>query len=224
MKTIKSFGCSFIYGTDLIDADLKGPNAVIGFGPSNSTWPALIANQVGFAYKCHALPGQGNFKIFCDIVANSYHDDQSIFLINWTWIDRFDYVDTHERWATLRPSEEGSLQDYYYRNFHSQLKDMITSASYIISAAEHLNSLNCPYIMTFMDYNLLTPLNPKWHNPRYLEVMQQKLQTVLTNFEGKNFLDWSQTRNFRISDDWHPLEDAHQAAADYLLPLVQKLL
>jgi hypothetical protein len=219
MTTIKSFGCSFIYGSELHDINLEYPTA-----PSYSTWPALIAKKLELDYECYAGPGQGNFKIYCDILANSYHNDQSVYLINWTWIDRFDFVDSNETWQSLRPAEEAVLEQFYYRNFHSQLCDMISSASYIVSAIDHLNSLNCQYVMTYMDYNLLTPVDPNWHDPKYLEVLQHKLSKILVNFDDKNFLDWSQKNNFEISSQWHPLEQAHSAAADYWLPAVKKLL
>jgi hypothetical protein len=219
MTTLKSFGCSFIYGSDLKDINLEALSQ-----PSVSVWPAVIAKNLNLNYECYALAGQGNFKIYCDILANSYKNDDSVYLVNWTWIDRFDFVNHLEQWKTLRPSETSQLEKVYYQNFHSQLCDMISNASYIISAAEHLQSLNCPYVMTHMDHNLLMPIDPGWHDPRYLEVLQQKLQGILVDFDGDNFLDWSRKNNYPISDSWHPLEDAHRAAADYWLPTVKSLL
>jgi hypothetical protein len=219
VKTLKSFGCSFIYGSEL-----PGESYEEIHSPSMFSWPALIAENLKITYECYASPGAGNFKIYCDILANSYVNDQSIYLINWTWIDRFDFINQNEIWQTLRPAENTELEKFYYRNFHSQLHDMISNSSYIVSAAEHLTSLNCPYIMTYMDNNLLVPIDPTWHDPRYLEVLQTKLKNTLVNFDGKNFLDWSREKKYKISDSWHPLEDAHQAAADYWLPAVQKFL
>jgi hypothetical protein len=216
MKTIKSFGCSFVYGSDLIDSTDSDY--------SRFTWPGLIASNLDLEYYCTAQPGQGNFKIFCDILANSYANDQSIYLINWTWIDRYDYIDLHENWQTLRPSESLDVEKFYYRHLHSQLSDMIFSSSFIVAAAEHLQSLNCPYIMTYMDHNLLTTIDSNWHDPRYVEVLQQKLRKILVNFDGKNFLEWSSANNFAVSKSWHPLEAAHKAAADYWIPAVKKLL
>lgn len=224
MKTLKSFGCSFVYGTGLQDSNLEPTDFVTGYTPSVLTWPALIAKNLNLNYECYALPGQGNFKIYSDILANSYQDEDSVFVINWTWANRFDYVDLEGYWKTLRPAEENSEQIFYYRHLHSQLCDMISSASYIVSAAEHLRSLNCPYVMTCMDNNLLTPIDPNWHDPRYLEVLQQKLKDILVNFDGQNFLDWSRTHCYPVSDTWHPLEQAHRAAADYWLPKIKQLL
>jgi hypothetical protein len=221
MTKLKSFGCSFIYGSDLLGVDRQRrdePNS------SQETWPALIAKKLNLDYECHAWPGQGNFKIFCDILANSYRNDDSVYVVNWTWIDRFDYVDSQEHWNTLRPAQENELQDFYYRNLHNQLNDMISSASWIVSAAEHLRSLERPFVMTYMDYNLLTPLDPNWHDPRYLEILQQKLNKILKNFNGLNFLDWSKKHNYEINQAWHPLEAAHRGAADYWLPHIQRLV
>jgi hypothetical protein len=206
MTTLKSFGCSFMTN------DYK------------TAWPELISKKLNLLHECYASPGAGNFKIYCDILANSYKNDGSVYLINWTWIDRFDFVNHLEQWQTLRPAETSQLEKFYYQNFHSQLCDMISNASYIVSATEHLQSLNCPYVMTYMDHNLLMPIDPDWHDPRYLEVLQQKLQKILVDFDGDNFLDWSRKNNYPISKTLHPLEDAHRAAADYWLPAVKKLL
>lgn len=219
MTKLKSFGCSFIFGSELHDVALES-----GMAPSLSTWPALIAEKLNLEYECYARPGQGNFKIYCDILANSYCNDDSIYAINWTWIDRFDYIDSQEQWDTLMPAQENELQNFYYRNLHSQLKDMISSASWIVSAAEHLRSLGLPFVMTYMDYNLLTPVDHNWHDPRYLEILQLKLKDILKSFDGLNFLDWSRQHSYLVSDSWHPLETAHLSAADYWLPKVQQLL
>jgi hypothetical protein len=219
MTKLKSFGCSFIFGDELHDVNLE-----YELDPSSFTWPALIAKNLNLEYECLASPGAGNFKIYCDILANSYYQDDSIYIINWTWIDRFDYINSTENWNTLRPAEENQLQDFYYRNIHSQLCDMVASSSWIVSAAEHLKSLGCPFIMTYMDYNLLTPIDPNWHDPRYLEILQQKLSTILVNFDEVNFLDWSRKQGLDISKNWHPLEDAHRAAAEYWMPAVQKII
>jgi hypothetical protein len=218
MTKLKSFGCSFFYGTDLHDVDFPFPSDV-----SNSTWPALIAQQLGLDYTCYAWPGQGNFKIYCDILANSYGNDDSIYVINWTWMDRFDYVDTQERWQTLRPAQENATQEFYYRNLHSQLQDRIASASWIVSAAEHLTSLGCPFVMTYIDHDLIMPIDKSWHDPRYLEILQKKLSKILVNFEGMNFIDWSRKKSYPVSTGWHPLEAAHAAAAEFWLPHIQSL-
>jgi hypothetical protein len=214
MTKLKSFGCSFFYGSDLSDCT--------NHTPSQLTWPALIAKQLNLNYECWARPGQGNFKIYCDILAHCEQD--SVCLINWTWIDRVDYVDHCETWQTLRPADENALQTFYYKNIHSQIVDMVSNASYIVLAAQHLHEQGIPYVMTYMDHLLFETVDPEWHNPKYVQSLQHKLATTLTNFDKLNFLEWARQHNFPVSATWHPLEAAHQAAADHWLPQIQSLV
>jgi hypothetical protein len=216
MKTLKSFGCSFVYGSDLSDCT--------NHSYSRWAWPALIAKQLKFKYRCLAKPGQGNFKIYCDILANSDTNKDSVFLINWTWIDRYDYIDREENWQTLRPANENHLQRFYYQNLHSQMVDIIQDATYIVAAAKHLQGLQIPYIMTYMDNLLFEPVNSACQNLKYVESLQHKLRNILVDFGDTNFLDWSYKNNFAVSERWHPLEEAHQGAANYWLPIIQNLL
>ena len=218
---LKSFGCSFFYGSDLTDQiNHDWPP----YAHSNLTWPALISKKYQIEYECYAEPGIGNFKILCDVISQASLDDPSIFLINWTWIDRFDFVNNFEQWTTIRPSADTALSDLYYRNFHSQIKDMINSVYYINTAIDFLIERNVPFLMSYMDYTVLEAVDPNWHDPKYLSVIQQKIKKHLINFQGKNFLDWSRDHGFPVSDAWHPLECAHSAAADYMSPFVEKLL
>jgi hypothetical protein len=216
MNTLKSFGCSFVYGSDLPDCT--------DFNCSKLTWPALTADQLDIEYQCHAKPGQGNFKIYADILANSTPQEPSIFVVNWTWIDRFDYVDHRESWQTLRPAEENQLQKFYYRNLHSQIRDMIADATYIVATAQHLQELQIPFFMTYMDSLLFEKVDANWHNPKYVESLQRKLSSILTDFNSLNFLDWSRANNYAVSKRWHPLEEAHRSAAEYHYSAIKNLM
>jgi len=216
---IKSFGCSFIYGSDLSDHTTSSR-----YKFSNSTWPALLAKKYNLRYECYAQPGQGNFKILADIIAEASSDDPALMIVNWTWIDRFDYINDREQWQTLRPAEDTEIEKFYYRNLHSQYRDMLESTYYINTAIDFLKEQNHPFVMTYMDYNILETVNPNWHDPRYLSAIQKKISKYLTDFEGKNLLDWSRDRGFSISDSWHPLEEAHQEAADYMASKIQPML
>ncbi len=85
---LKSFGCSFVYGTDLAD----DPN---GFGKkpaSQLTWPALLAKHFNWDYQCFAKPGIGNLQILARLLDSLAVDQPAFFVVTWTWIDRFDYI------------------------------------------------------------------------------------------------------------------------------------
>ena len=56
---LKSFGCSFIYGSDLLDT-VRPPRAS---RPSRATWPSLYATSLGYNYQNYAQPGSGNLQI-----------------------------------------------------------------------------------------------------------------------------------------------------------------
>jgi len=218
---LKSFGCSFVYGSDLSDhSDAEGPPG----GYSKKTWPSLLANKLNLEYECYAEPGIGNFKILSSIISQGNLNDDSLFLINWTWIDRYDFVNEKEQWVTLMPGDRSDIANAYYRYFYSQIKDMMTSIYAINTAIDFLSERKTPFVMTYMDYTMLEPVDPNWHDPRYLSVMQKKISKHLSDFQGKNFLDWSKSQNFKISDHWHPLEDAHISAADYMFPIVKSAL
>lgn len=198
---VKSFGCSFIYGSDL--------------APGERTWPAILANRAALDYECHAQPGIGNLQILESILAES--TDDCVFLIGWTWIDRFGFVNTvDEQWHTLRPALDHPYADFYFRHLHSQYFDMLTNLIYVKSALDHLQVSRVPFLMTAMDYLMFEPVQPGWHDPRAVTGLQQIVQDHVISFEGFNFLDWSKQQGHAVSEAWHPVAAAHEDAADYL--------
>ena len=218
---IKSFGCSFIYGSDLSD---QVNHDCPPFAYSNLTWPALIAQNLGLDYECTACPGAGNLKILCDVISQASLDDPSVFLINWTWIDRFDFVTDQEQWSTLLPSDDNEVSNTYYKHLHSQIRDMITSVYAVNTAIDFMRERQIHFVMTYMDHTMLEHIDPNWHDPKYVSAIQSKIKNSLIDFDGNNFLDWSRDRGFAISENWHPLEDAHQAAADLMMPRIDAIL
>jgi hypothetical protein len=207
---LKSFGCSFMAGTDLVS-------------PA-STWPAIVANDLNLDYQCYARPGIGNLQIM-ELVLDHCQQDGAIFVINWAWIDRFDFVDVStESWHTLRPALDHTHADFYYRNLHSQYRDMFTNLCYIHTAIHFLISQNQRFIMTYMDYLLFETVDQNWHRSRAVQVLQNKIHPYLKDWQGKNFLDWSRAQGYDISPAWHPQDSAHQAAADYMLPKIDAIL
>ena len=212
---IKSFGCSFIYGTDLLMAS---------YWPSDCTWPALVAKKLSLEYECYAQPGQGNFKIMCDVLNEASLDEDAMYIIGWTYIDRYDFIAQDEKWQTLRPTNNSNVEKFYYKNLHNQWADMVRSLSEINFVVEFLKSRGHKFFMTYMDYSMLDAIDPKWQDPRYLTMMQKMVRTHLNDFEGQNFLDWSREKGYPVSDTLHPLEEAHAAAADYMLPIIESIL
>jgi hypothetical protein len=213
---LKSFGCSFIFGSDLADV---GPDAT----PSQSTWPALLAQQLGHHYECHARPGAGNLQILEKILnQTSNKDGHDLFVIGWTWIDRFDYYNpdynkTRQDWSTIMPVDTNALAKTYYRELHSEYCDKFTCLSYIKLAIDTLNQKGIPFIMTYMDELLF---DQRWHTTPAVLDLQAYIKPHMTTFEGQSFLAWSRANGYSESAAWHPLETAHQAAGEYMIQTI----
>jgi hypothetical protein len=205
--TLKSFGCSFIYGSDLTD--------------TNATWPALLATQLGYSYNCYARPGSGNLQIaerVLNQISNSNSSD--LFVIGWTWIDRFDcYNPNHNNrlwsdWSTIMPVDTTDIAKIYYRDLHSEYRDKLTTLMSIRLVIDTLKQKNIPFVMTYMD-NLI--FDQQWHVTPAVTDLQAYIQPYMTTFDSQTFLDWSRANSYPESRAWHPLEAAHHAASDYMI-------
>ena len=208
---LKSFGCSFIFGNDLPDDN----NGNLYGTVSRYTWPALLARHMGYDYSCYAYPGIGNLRILDRLLLQINSDiNPCFFVINWTWIDRFDHQDTDLNWHTIMPVDSDKNAEFYYRNLHSQYRDKLTTLMAIKLAIDALRQRNLPFIMTYMDELIF---ETQWHAGPGIYDLQEYVKPYLTKFDNKTFLDWSQEKGFPISATLHPLEQAHQAAFEYVV-------
>ena len=206
---IKSFGCSFVFGSELADSGKTRP--------SQLTWPALLAQHVKSDYECYAVPGSGNLQILDQILNQAVASDSATFVIGWTWIDRFDYYQSWPRtlaWKTIMPTDVDNTAQMYYRDLHSEYRDKFTNLGYIKLAVDTLTQKQIPFLMTYMDELLF---DQRWNTSAAVADLQEYVHTYMTKFNGMTFLDWSRKNGYPETQLWHPLEQAHDAAADYLL-------
>ena len=209
---LKSFGDSFIFGTDLDDANDGSTQLLIQ--PSQKTWPARLAQHLGYDYECHAWPGLGHLQI-AERVLNHLECDPALFVISWSWIDRFDHrPDGLDLWNTIRPTCEDSHARYYYKHFHSQYTDKLNTLIYIKTCQDLLKQHGHSMIMTYMDDLIF---ETEWHNSAAITQLQNSIRTHMTAFAGTTFLTWAQDQNFAINEHLHPGEDAHAAATQLLI-------
>jgi len=224
---LKSFGCSFIYGTDLSDCQDS-------VSYSRLTWPSLLSQHLGYDYRCYARPGIGNLRILEKVLSQA--NDSAVgdvFVIGWTWIDRFDYTVVPpetcpdydaaglDQWKTILPADKSKLSQVYYRDVHSQYRDKLVSLTYIKTAIDTLKQKNYPFIMTFMD-NLI--FETRWHLTPAIAELLDYVQPYMSTFDGKTFLEFSEEKKFPISRTLHPLKDAHQAAFELIKPELDAIL
>ena len=219
---LKSFGCSFILGTDL--ADLKTPDQF-----SNLTWPSLLADKFGLSYCCHAGGGHGNLSILDRLSQEIYRDPHALFVIQWTYIDRFDFSDPDGHhynkgindWLTILPGTKSTQADFFYRNIQSEYRDKLTALLYIKTAIDLLRENNCRFLMTSIDKLVLCP---KYQASDIMKVWQRHLISNLVFFEEHDFLTWSKLKGFAMGVTGDPLEEAHAAAAELMAPAIDAIL
>ena len=218
---LKSFGCSFIFGSELSDDGKNGPYTV----GSRLTWPALSAQRLGYSYQCYAKPGSGNFQLMERVLEQATNIEPALYVIGWTWIDRFDYIDElvapwpGSKWNTIMPIDDTELSKTYYKKLHSEYQDKLRSLTAIRVAIDTLKSKNLPFIMTYMDDLMF---DSRWNTSAAVNERQEYILPHMTTFEGQNFLEWSKQHGYPIGTAAHPLEQAHAAAADYMTTVFDK--
>jgi hypothetical protein len=140
--------------------------------------------------------------------------------MQWTWIDRFDYkcdIQHHGKhdWETIRPTQDDVQAQTYYKFYHSEYRDKFATLTCMNTAIAELERRGLPFIMTCLDDLVM---DQTWHFTPGIEILQNSVRPHLKNFEGKNFLAWSQEHDYPISKDLHPLDEAHAQAAKVILP------
>ena len=208
---LKSFGCSFIFGSELSD-----DGSHLNYNQySHMSWPALLAKNIGYEYECYARPGTGNLCILESILSQVEADKNDLYVIGWTWIDRFDYTttDTPFQWRTVMPVDTNTVAETYYKNIHSEYRDKLTTLIYVRTAIDALRASGNRFIMTYMDDLMF---DQRWNTGPSVSALQGYCEPYMTRFENKSFLEYSKEKGFEISQTLHPLEAAHEAAADLI--------
>jgi len=212
MNKLHAFGDSFTFGSDLKDCDTSYGNKI----HSENTWPSLLANSKSLNYVCHAYPGETNQTMVRRFFGNVHLIDSDDFVVvNWTWINRWDFYNTNDnKWEHLRPDTEDNIFfENYIKYFQSELWDKLETLKAINLVQSFLKNKNIKFIMTCIDK---LAFDDRWHCPKYIENLQDIVRDDIQWFEGMGFYDWAKTNNYKISDKWHPLEEAHRDAFKYI--------
>ena len=207
---LKSFGCSFIFGSELSDITNRTKKY------SQLTWPAIIAHRLELDYACYAKPGSGNLQILNNLLDQVAQHRNDVYIINWTFTNRWDYMYAgNNQWHSILPWDTHDCAEFYYRHFQAEHTDKLNNLIWINCAVQALQSVSAKFCMTYMDELLL---DSRWNTGPGIAQLQQRVAPHLNLFDGATFVEWSQQNGYAISSQYHhPLEQAHAAAADYLL-------
>jgi hypothetical protein len=229
-KRVISFGDSFTYGTELSDCvdvpptDLRvlrngsiDNNGDYSLCYSKRTWPALTAKMLNAEYFCNARSGLSNQGIARSLLENlSDYTPDDLLVINWTYISRWEYYDQHEpyknlSWKTIRPDSDCKVSKFYYTHLESELSEKWQSLQLILMTLSVLKLHNISFFTTCQDTLVL---DQTWHVTNYIKAAQREISNDLFWFDEKGFNEWAE--GYPRGDNGHPLEDAHQAAFEYI--------
>lgn len=226
---LKSFGCSFVYGSDLADC----PHGINENNPppSKLCFPALLATENNLDYECYARPAAGNLQILETLLSNIDPHRDDIYLINWTWIDRFSYVSESAKsgshpwnptgWCSILPSDYDDVSRVYYRYLHSQFRDKLETLLLIKSGIDSLLQHGRRFMMTYSDDLIY---ETQWHTSPAIISLQNYIKSYMHDFEGKSFCTWAKHNHFSFSHKGHPLEQCHTSASTLLGPAIDAIL
>jgi len=219
-KKVIAIGDSFTRGDELADCPAQLSKTKCQF--STQTWPALIAKSLNADYDCRAFGGIGNLQTSFKTIGKIKQD--YLYIVNWTWFERFDYVNVViDEWQTTHPKHEDKLDHYFYRNLDSDLWNLFRNLQQIHSTISLLKQHNTDFIMTCLDptYSIKIKdcrpnqaLFQKWDD--VIIDLQEQVLPYIIEFNGMSFLDWAKHNNYQLGPNGHPLEDAHSAAAQYI--------
>ena len=216
IKKVIAIGDSFLAGSEL-----KKPEA---------TWPALFARHCNLKYQCLAQPGHtSQFVLRTLFDTLRTETDPCFFVIHWPSAMRFEYVDRDcDAWIQINPNAvlngnqySTDVQKLYYQHVNSLLGDKWNNLLMIYSAVQALTQTSHCWSMTAVDDFLFAT---DFHNPGYVEFLQQQCQDHVRWFNGMTFLQWSDHHQFTRGPGGHPLEQAHQHAFEYFSPVYTALI
>lgn len=204
---LKSFGCSFIYGSELPDTQF-GRSLV---WPSKKTWPALLASHHSIKYKSFARPGIGNLRIAEQILNECAAAELAVFVINWTFIDRYDYIDS-ENWSTILPGNNDTKSKLYYQNFHSEYCDKLATLTMMKLCVDTMLQHNIKFVMTYTDDLVF---DAQWHSSPAVTLLQNYIKPYCVTFNNKSFIQYAQDLGHEVTPTGHLLDSGHQACFEY---------
>ena len=218
-----AIGDSFTRGDELADCPEQLHEYLFPFQYSQSTWPASIAKLLDCEYECYSLGGIGNQWISWKTADKLQQD--TLVIVNWTWFERFDYIDpATDLWTTTHPRYEDKLNHYFYRNLDSDIWNLYRNLQQMHSSISLLKQNDINFIMTCVDphyganFDYFRPpgsdVSTHWETA--ITNLQAQVKHYIVNFYGYTFLEWAKHKNFKIGPNGHPLEKAHVEAAKYI--------
>lgn len=208
VSKVIAIGDSFLAGTELADP--------------TQTWPGLYATHRDLEYECLARPARTSQFVLRQLFDSLQRESSPCFyMIHWPSAIRYEYVDRdRDVWVQITPHDihdggkhSSEVRSCYYANVNSYLGDKWHNLLMIYAAVQALTSTDHRFAMTTVDDFLY---DSTFHNPGYVDFLQQHTRDHILDFQGHTFTKWAQIHNFPHGAYKHPLEQAHCAAFDLM--------
>jgi hypothetical protein len=226
-------GCSFTYGDDLNDR-------------TKSAWPVVVASRKNIQFVNNAVSGSSNERIVYQIIKNiDRYDSFYIAWTEISRFTRY-FQDNHEVNFNIQLKNSRFEQDWYfldygnlhYRYWYNELFAFKTWLQQVVLLQTYLDAKLKKWIMVNTFDNQIkrwtVDRNQFNNNVKSLLCFDQmddeqlyqehlEIQQLTKQIDLNRFLGWNDTamsdlvRGYPKGQTNHPLEQGHQAIAEYIL-------
>jgi len=218
-KKLIGAGCSFIQGAELGDENSK-------LGYSVDTYPALIAKKLNLSYDCLAYGGASNIGIAKMILDHDIQD--AILMVQWTFESRVGLqlnlkvnpmLKNGINWFDLAPGNWLFRKDIW--SPPKYMRNLATSGFEKFQEDFYKYVGNDETFVLYSDLAMKSVLHHAQQQNAKVFFFTASDRLIGINrcmaFEGKSFIAFAKKHSCPIGKLSHPLHQAHQLAADYIL-------
>jgi hypothetical protein len=196
---------------------------IISFGSSPiinlmgiKTFPNLIAEHIGVEYLCQGKPASGNGKIVRRLINQEYAND--FVIVSWSSVRRYEFK-TAGGWRTYTPVSKGNsfTKEWFAGPGNLEYTEVFMSLKDIILGQQFLTARNIPYLFVMDNSEISASWTYRDSKDPYIENIKSIIDwNKFLFFDGQGFKEWATENNYPYVGT-HPGNEAHVAAADYLM-------
>lgn len=203
-----SFGSSPITGADL--------------PTTGSSFANIVAQQLGLSYLCLAKTISSNTKIARKIITYDGYDSDAV-MVMWSSVNRYEFR-TEQGWRNYAQMDvertgSGFIKEWFAGPASLEYTEIFITLKEILLAQQFLESQQIPYV--FLIDNDQVPTSYTFNSDdAYIKNLRGMINwdNFLT-FDNQGFMPWSRSKGYEFIPplNHHPGQEAHGAAAEYIL-------
>lgn len=202
MRKLWAFGDSYTFGHELSDCPTNLEN-----NPSQLTYAALIAKELGYDYECKAMGYYANNAIARTIIESiDYINKDDLILVMWTFPIRREFM-LDQGLITIGREDDHEFAKHYIKYADLNNNWMIQqSLKDIYMAQELLKNHNYLFLSAVTDLNRAIVIKNNFYSPL---VSRMNIQHWIILDQQLGFHDWSELQlNKKFIG--HPSDQAHR--------------